>query len=129
MIVEPGSSSSNPLGQPEWYKPDSAVLVLTTAPDTLLAKRMAHETVEEHLAACAHVGGPVVAMYMWQGNLEGGDEIPVTFKTAPSRVNALIERIKQLHPYQIPELLVLPVLGGSPDYLGWITEQTGTKAV
>lgn len=129
MIVDSGSSSPGPSGDHQWRRPDSAVLVITTAPDTLLAKRMAHETVEDHLAACAHVGAPVVAMYMWQGNLEGGEEIPVTFKTTPTRVQALIDRLKQLHPYQVPELLVLPVLGGSSDYLAWIAEQTGISPV
>lgn len=112
-----------------WLQPEAAVIVLTTAPDALLAKRLAHELVEEHLAACAHVGAAVVAMYMWQGKLEGGDEVPITFKTSVRRAQALMDRIRQMHPYQVPEILVLPVMGGDSDYLAWVQEQTSVPAV
>lgn len=103
-----------------------AVVVLTTAPDTLLAKRIAHVLVEEHLAACVHVAPAGVSMYMWQGNLEGGEEVTLTMKTIPEKVQALTERLAQLHPYDVPEVLVLPVLGGSDAYLSWVREQVSS---
>ncbi|NLY27976.1 MAG: divalent-cation tolerance protein CutA [Alcaligenaceae bacterium] len=102
---------------------DDIVLLLTTAPDMLLAKRIAHVVVEEHLAACVHVSPAGVSMYMWQGNLEGGDEVALTLKTTRARCVSLADRVRSLHPYDIPELLVLPVLGGSPDYLQWVRNQ------
>lgn len=125
----PSLPGQPPAGDSHGRQDGSAVLVMTTAPDALLAKRLAHELVEERLAACAHVGAPVTAMYMWQGNLEGGEEVPVTFKTSPEAAQQLMERIRLLHPYQIPELLVMPVLGGDPAYLAWIREQTGAPPV
>lgn len=130
MTLPPHSLDSRPTAaNAPWRQDGSVVLVMTTAPDILLAKRLAHELVEEHLAACAHVGAPVTAMYMWQGNLEGGEEVPVTFKTSSEAAQQLMERIRLLHPYQVPELLVMPVLGGDPAYLAWVREQTGAPAV
>lgn len=107
-----------------WERPDTVVLVLSTAPDTMLAKRLAHVLVEERLAACVHAGAPGVSMYLWQGGLEGGDEVPLTIKTASSRVEALMQRLAQLHPYDVPECLVIPALGGSSAYIDWVIEQT-----
>lgn len=112
-----------------WKNPAAVVMVMTTAPDTLLAKRLAHELVEERLAACAHVGSTITAMYMWQGTLEGGEEVPVSFKTSVTTVPALLKRIREMHPYQVPELLVLPVLGGDAAYLAWVQEQTAPASV
>lgn len=109
---------------PTWWRPDTAVVVLSSVPDTLLAKRLAHVLVEERLAACVHAGAPGVSMYLWQGNLEGGDEVPLTIKTAASRVDALLQRLAELHPYEVPECLVVPVAGGLPAYIDWVIEQT-----
>ncbi len=114
---------------PAWYNPNAAVLVLTTAPGGLLAKRLAHERGEERVAAWAQVGATITAMYMWQGNLEGGDEVPISFKTSPVCADRLIQRIREMHPYQVPEVLVLPVVGGDPAYLAWLQEQTGAAPV
>jgi len=101
------------------------VLVLSNAPDTLLAKRIAHVLVEEGHAACVNVGAPMVSMYMWKGNLEGGEEVPITIKTTRGRLPALTDRLHALHPYEVPECLVVPVIGGSSAYLSWVREQTG----
>lgn len=107
-----------------WQCPDKVVVMLTTVPDTLLAKRLAHILVEERLAACVHAGAPGVSMYLWQGELDGGDEVPLTIKTAASRVQALMQRLVELHPYDVPECLVIPVLGGSQPYIDWVMAQT-----
>ncbi|MDN5844592.1 MAG: divalent-cation tolerance protein CutA [Alcaligenaceae bacterium] len=101
------------------------VVVLSTVPDTLLAKRIAHILIEEYLAACVHIGAPGVSMYMWQGGLEGGEEISMTIKTTAASLDALYSRLCALHPYEVPEFLVLPVQGGSVAYLGWIAAQAG----
>ena len=99
------------------------VVILSNAPDMLLAKRIVHMLVEERLAACVNLGAPGLSMYMWQDTLEGAEEIPITIKTTGSRAQALIERLRALHPYEVPEVLVLPVLGGTDDYLAWVRAQ------
>lgn len=103
---------------------DDVVVVLSNAPDILLAKRIAHMLVEEGLAACVNLGASGLSMYMWKGELEGAEEIPLTMKTTQAMLPALMARLTQLHPYEVPEILVLPVLGGSEAYLNWVRQQT-----
>src|SRR5690554_3994459 len=100
------------------------VVVLSNAPDLLLAKRIAHMLVEEGLAACVNLGAPVLSMYMWEGKLEGAEEIPLTIKTTQSTLSAMTDRLTELHPYEVPEILVMPVTGGAQPYLNWVREQT-----
>jgi len=100
------------------------VVVLSNAPDLLLAKRIAHMLVEENLAACVNLGAPVLSMYMWEGELEGTEEIPLVIKTTQAALPALTERLTELHPYEVPEILVLPVAGGAEPYLDWVRRQT-----
>lgn len=101
------------------------VIVLSTAPDVLLAKRIAHILIEEYLAACVNISAPGVSMYMWQGGLEGGEEISMTIKTTVASLPALYTRLCALHPYEVPEFLVLPVQAGSVAYLDWVATQAG----
>lgn len=103
---------------------DQIVLVISNAPDESLAKRIAHIIIEEGLAACVNLGRPSLSIYMWQGSLEGAEEVPLMFKTTGARVLALMERIKSLHPYEVPEILVLPVIAGLDSYVHWVKEQT-----
>ena len=103
---------------------DDVVVILSNAPDMLLAKRIAHYLVEEYLAACVNLGTAGLSMYMWEGKLEGAEEVPLTIKTSRCRVPAVYERLKSLHPYEVPEFLVLPVLGGLRSYMEWVREQT-----
>ena len=103
--------------------PGQVVVVLSNAPDMLLAKRIAHMLVEEHLAACVNLGAPGLSMYMWEGELEGAEEVPLQMKTTRGRLPALVERLKQLHPYEVPEVIILPVMGGSTDYMEWVRAQ------
>jgi len=102
---------------------DDVVVVLSNAPDMLLAKRIAHVLVEERLAACVGLGAAGLSMYMWQGRLEGGEEVALTMKTTGAALPALMTRLAALHPYEVPEMLVLPVLGGSAPYLDWVRGQ------
>ncbi|CAM5783703.1 divalent-cation tolerance protein CutA [Castellaniella caeni] len=109
-------------------QPSDTVVVATTAPDELLAKRIAHILVEESLVACAHVGAAVTSMYLWQGKLEGTDEVPLTFKTTAQALPALYARFAELHPYEIPEFLVLGVPVGSAAYLNWVAQSVQPRA-
>lgn len=108
---------------------DDIVLVISNAPDLLLAKRIAHELVEHGLAACVNLGAPILSIYRWKGEIEGADEIPMWIKTTAGQQQALIKALTQLHPYEVPEIIVLPVIGGSAPYLDWVRQEAnGLKA-
>ena len=107
--------------------PNDVVVVLSNAPDLLLAKRIAHILVEEGLAACVNLGPSGLSMYVWQGETEGAEEVPLTIKTTQERLPALKDRLVQLHPYEVPEILALPVIGGLDSYLDWVRDQTAAK--
>jgi len=103
---------------------DDVVLIVSNAPDLLLAKRIAHVLVEEGLAACVNLGAPMLSIYSWKGEIEGADEIPLWIKTTAGRQADLIAALTRLHPYEVPEILVVPVSDGHPAYLQWVREQT-----
>ena len=103
-----------------------AVVILTTVPDLNLAKRISHLLIEEHLAACVHIGPPSLSMYAWDGDVQGEQELPLTIKTSQRVVEKTIERLIELHPYDVPEAIVLPVIAGSGPYLEWIDANTRT---
>lgn len=96
---------------------DDVVLVISNAPDLLLAKRIAHVLVEDGLAACVNLGAPGLSIYMWKGEVEGAEEIPIHIKTTYARHQAVVQALAQMHPYDVPEIIVLPVIGGAAPYL------------
>ena len=97
--------------------------VTTTLPDQTAAERLAGMLVEERLAACAQVLGPVSSAYHWQGTIEHATEYYCHLKTTVARASALQARIRELHPYEVPEIVAVPITAGDSDYLRWI-EQT-----
>lgn len=104
---------------------DQYVLVLTTMPAagdaaTILARTL----VEERLVACVNLLPPMLSVYRWEGEVQEDEERQVVMKTAGGRVPRLLERIRQLHPYDLPEFIVLPVADGSQAYLEWIRDAT-----
>ncbi|MFA5521093.1 MAG: divalent-cation tolerance protein CutA [Castellaniella sp.] len=101
---------------------DQPVLVLTTVADADTAQRVAATLVEERLAACVNLGAPSLSIYVWQGAVQRETELALTIKTLGARVDALARRLVQLHPYSVPELLVLNVTGGSAAYLAWMAD-------
>lgn len=94
--------------------------VTTTLPDREAANRIGRRLVEERLAACAQVVGPVSSVFWWQGEIESAGEWYCHLKTTASRVDDLIARIGELHPYETPEILALPVAEAGAAYLQWI---------
>lgn len=123
-----GNPDRTQLELPSGIQSDDAVVMLSTAPDSLLAKRIAHVLVEEGLAACVNLGAESLSMYMWQGVLEGETEVALTIKTRAARAQEVADRLGQLHPYDVPEILVLGPLGGSAAYLRWVSDQaTGSS--
>ena len=100
------------------------VIVLTTAPDDERAEAWARTFVEERLAACVNVHGPMVSFYRWKGIVEREPERQLVIKTTRERVAALRVRLTELHSYELPEFVVLNVVDGSEEYLKWVAEQT-----
>jgi periplasmic divalent cation tolerance protein len=103
---------------------DDYCMVITTLDDRDAAASLARSAVEERLAACAQLAGPVESIYRWHGSVETATEWQVWFKTTASRYAALAERIAADHPYDVPEILRVPIAAGHPPYLAWIDEQT-----
>lgn len=100
------------------------VVILSTAPDILLAKRIAHVLVEEKLAACVQLTPPSLSIYEWKGEVQGDEEIGMIIKTSRSAARDAIDRLVQMHPYDVPEAIVLPIVGGHSEYLNWVSQQT-----
>ena len=98
------------------------VLVSTTVPDRATADRVASAAVTERLAACAQVDGPLQSTYRWQGAVETATEWSCRLKTTMARLPALLGRIRELHPYDVPEIVAQDLIGGDPAYLRWIQE-------
>lgn len=103
----------------------AVVLVLTTISANADAPALAHTLVEERLAACVNILPPMTSVYRWKGNVEQDREQQIVIKTGAARVSALERRLREMHPYELPEFLVLPAGGGSAAYLAWIGESVG----
>lgn len=97
-------------------------LVLTTISGDSDGSALAKALVAERLAACVNILPPMTSIYRWQGAVETVGERQLLIKTTAAKVGALRERVTALHSYDVPEFLVLPVAGGSHDYLSWLRE-------
>ncbi|MEZ5963410.1 MAG: divalent-cation tolerance protein CutA [Planctomycetota bacterium] len=96
-------------------------VVLCTVPEDR-ARPLVDALLHERLIACANFVGPVVSRYVWEGAVEEARETLLVLKAAVVRVEVLRQRILDLHPYEVPEILELPVAGGHPPYLRWVLE-------
>lgn len=101
------------------------VLILTTLPFDADAETFARTLIEERLAACVNILLPMQSIYRWEGAVEQAEERQLIMKTAGDKVEELKKRVMELHPYEVPELLVIPVADGGDDYLGWIRHSLG----
>ena len=104
--------------------PAAAILVLTSLPDIDTARRIARELVEARLAACVQIGAPVESLYHWRGRVETASEIPLAIKTRAGAYAALERAIRERHPYELPEIVAVPLTDALPDYLAWIDTET-----
>lgn len=100
-------------------------MAITTCPDADLAASIARTLVEERWIACGNVVGSVTSIYRWRGAVETAGEALLVMKTTAARVDGLADRLIELHPYDVPELLVVDVERGAPEYLRWVVEETG----
>jgi periplasmic divalent cation tolerance protein len=102
------------------------VLVLTTLPADADAEAFARSLVGERLAACVSIGAPMISIYRWQGAVENAAERQLLLKTEREKVPRIKARLATLHPYEVPELLVLPVDDGGEAYLAWVRDCTAS---
>jgi periplasmic divalent cation tolerance protein len=96
------------------------LLVITTLPDQASADTLASRLVEEHLAACVNILAPCGSVYRWQGAVETAREIPLLIKTTRNSYPALEAAVQASHPYEVPELIALPITCGLAAYLDWV---------
>lgn len=101
-------------------KDGNLVVILSTAPDREVAVRVARALVEQRLAACVNLVAGIESIYRWQGKLESSPEWMLVIKTTVLKQQAALEALSKIHPYEVPEGLVLPVSGGLESYLAWI---------
>lgn len=102
----------------------SAVLVITNLPNREAAARLAEKLVESGMAACVNILAPCLSIYHWQGKTESTEETPVLIKTVVARYPEVEAAIRAHHPYELPEIIQVPITGGLPDYLDWLEKET-----
>ncbi|GAB3478036.1 divalent-cation tolerance protein CutA [Nocardiopsis coralliicola] len=98
--------------------------VETTAGSRADAEAIARSAVEHRLAACAQVHGPITSVYRWEQRIEADEEWAVVMKTAADRLDALTAHLTDVHAYDVPEIVAVPVTGGSDAYLDWVVDET-----
>ena len=100
----------------------AATVVLVTAPSQEVAEQITTAIVAERLAACGTIVPGVTSIYRWQDAIQRDAEVLIVFKTIRSSVHRLAARVQELHPYELPEVIALPVMAGSMEYLTWVAE-------
>ena len=98
------------------------VVVLVTCPTGAVARRLARQIVRRRLAACVNVLPPVQSVYRWKGNIEQSREALLVIKSTAARFQALRRGVLALHPYDVPEIIALPIVAGHPPYLAWVRQ-------
>jgi periplasmic divalent cation tolerance protein len=96
------------------------LLVLTTLPDSSIAESIGRRLIDDGCAACVSVGAPILSLYHWRGKTETATEIPLTIKTTTLRYDAVEALLRTLHPYELPEIIAVPITAGLAPYLNWI---------
>lgn len=105
----------------------SPIVAMMTAPGLGEARAIASALVGEGLAACCNIVQGVESIYRWEGRVESAHEVLVVIKTTTERQEAVAERIAELHPYDVPEFLAIPVVGGARAYLEWLESSVGDQ--
>jgi len=104
----------------------SGLLVLTNLPDRAAAEKLAEALIEKRVAACVNILAPCRSVYRWKGAVQHDEEHPVLVKTTRERYAALEAAIREAHPYELPEIIAVPIEHGLPAYLEWLAAETTT---
>ena len=105
-------------------KTTDIILVQTNLPDQTSAENMARRLIATKLAACVSIMAPCTSIYHWQGKIESATEIPLLIKTTGQRYAAVEAAIRELHPYELSEIIYVTVSGGLPAYIQWVQQET-----
>ena len=105
-----------------------SIVVFITADSQATAQNIADKLLTARKAACVNIIPEVSSQYWWQGKIENADELMLVVKTRAALLDELIELVKQNHPYTVPEIIALPIIGGNQDYLDWIDKETTAKS-
>jgi periplasmic divalent cation tolerance protein len=100
------------------------LLVITHLPDRASAETLARALVERRAAACVNILAPCRSVYRWKGAVETAEEVPLFAKTTRDRYSLLERVVRELHPYELPEIIAVPLAGGLPAYLEWVAAET-----
>jgi periplasmic divalent cation tolerance protein len=103
---------------------DEIIIVLTNMPDRDAALKLARELVAKRLVACVNVLAACTSVYRWKGEVEEAREVPVLIKTRAGRYDEVEAAIRRLHPYELPEIVAVPVTRGFEEYLEWVNGET-----
>jgi periplasmic divalent cation tolerance protein len=101
------------------------LLAVSTFPDAETARRISNQLVSERFAACANIFPSIESIYRWKEKIESGSETFVLLKVSEDRQSAFQDKLRSLHPYDVPEIIFIPVAGGLPEYLQWVAENCG----
>lgn len=101
------------------------LVVLVTVPSDEVGRKIASTLVDERLCACVNILPGVSSFYVWEGEVHSDEELLLVIKTTGGRLEAMMVRVRELHPYDVPEIIALPVVEGSQDYLSWIEGVVG----
>ncbi|HIJ85509.1 MAG: uncharacterized protein HW380_1507 [Magnetococcales bacterium] len=106
------------------HKNKKAVILWGNAPDKPTAETIARGLVEKRLAACVHIFFAGTSVYRWEGQIHQGEEWSLMIKTRRKKLKKAMKELRKLHPYDVPEMIVTPIMAGSRDYLSWVDSET-----
>ncbi len=106
---------------------NGTLLVFTSLPDRATAERIAEALVDQNVAACVNMLSECTSVYRWHGTLERAREVPLLIKTSHAAYPQLENALRKLHPYEVPEIIALPVTSGLPAYLDWVAQETQAR--
>jgi periplasmic divalent cation tolerance protein len=101
------------------------IQIVTTTDKKEDAEKIAMTLVERKLAACVQIAGPIFSTYQWKGNIEKAEEWQCVIKSREDRYKEIEEVIKSIHPYEVPEIIAIPIIAGSGEYLNWLQGELG----
>ena len=104
---------------------EQILLAVSTFPDVEIARRISNQLVSERFAACANILPAIESIYRWKEKIESGKETLVLFKLSEDQQSAFQDKLRSLHPYDVPEIIFVPVASGLPEYLRWVVENCG----
>jgi periplasmic divalent cation tolerance protein len=104
---------------------EKILIAFSTFPDAETARRISNQLVTENFAACANILPAIESIYRWKEKIETGSETLVLFKLSEDRQSAFQEKLRSLHPYEVPEIIFVPVSSGLPEYVRWVADNCG----